>query len=120
VTLPTVFFPDDICGLRASFETATYKTMVTKFTADAQGGFHVVDFETGSIAVDYVDPALEDTTFRITNTFHHHLTPGGTETSTETLRQSDGELTIRYQFHLTVVDGEPRVVREVTSVRGCP
>jgi len=50
VTLPTQFFPDDICGLRASFETATYKTMITKITEDANGGFHLVDFETGSIA----------------------------------------------------------------------
>jgi hypothetical protein len=120
VTLPTQFFPDDICGLRASFETATYKTMITKITEDANGGFHVVDFETGSIAVDYVDPVLKDTTFRITNTFHFNLTPGGTETVTETLRQSDGELFIRYQYHLTVVRGEPKVEREVQLAPGCP
>ncbi len=70
--------------------------------------------------VDYADPAIADTTFRRTETFAVNLTPGGTYTVTNTLRQSDGTLTIRVLYHLTFVRGEPRVEREAVVVSGCP
>lgn len=120
VTLPTEFFPDDVCGERASFETWTNKTQVNHLTAHGDGSFHFVDFETGVIEVDYVDPAIPDVTFKRTESFSVNLTPGGTYTETTTMRQSDGTLTIRYQYHLTVVDGEPKIEREAFMYDGCP
>jgi hypothetical protein len=36
------------------------------------------------------------------------------------MRQSDGTLTIRGRYHLTVVDGVPKVEREALFVDGCP
>jgi hypothetical protein len=121
VTLATEFFPDDICGPRASYETWTNKTQLTHLTVLPDGsGYHFIDFETSIIAVDYVDPTIPDTTFKWTETFGVHLTPGGTYTETTTLRQSDGTLTIRARYHLTVVDGEPKIEREASYVSGCP
>ena len=67
VTLGSEFFPDDICGPRAVTETVTNKVQVNHVTANADGSFHVVDFETGTVVADYVDPAILDQTFRRTN-----------------------------------------------------
>ena len=120
VTLASEVFPDDICGPRAVTETVTNKVQVNHVTANADGSFHVVDFETGTVVADYVDPATLDQTFRRTNTEVFNLTPGGTFMHTETLQQFDATLRIISAFHLTVVDGEPNVERAVTLVRGCP
>jgi hypothetical protein len=60
VTLASEFFPDDICGPRAVTETVTNKVQVNHLTANADGGFHFVDFETGTLFSDYVDPAIPD------------------------------------------------------------
>jgi hypothetical protein len=120
VTLASESFPDDICGPRAVTETVTNEVQVTHLTANGDGSFHFVDFETGFLVADYVDPTIPDQTMRRTNTEVFNLTPGGTFTHTETLRQFDATLQIRSQVHLTVVDGEPKVEREVVMVRGCP
>jgi hypothetical protein len=120
VTLASESFPDDICGPRAVTETVTNKVQLTHLTANDDGSFHFVDFETGFVVADYVDPAIPDQTMRRTNTEVFNLTPGGTFTHTETLQQFDATLRIIFTFHLTVVDGEPKVEREVTMVRGCP
>jgi hypothetical protein len=68
VTLASVFFPDDACGPRAVTETVTNKVQANHVTENADGSFHVVDFETGTLVADYVDPAIPDQTFRRTNT----------------------------------------------------
>jgi len=120
VTLASEYFPDDICGARAVTETVTNRTQVNHLTAHDDGSFHFVDFETGTLVADYEDPSIPDQTFRRTNTEAVNLTPGGTFTVTETLYQSDGTLTIKVTYHLTVVDGEPVVEKEVVMVRGCP
>jgi hypothetical protein len=120
VVLPTEFFPDDICGPRASYEDWTNTTQVEHLTVRPDGSFMFMDFETGYIDVDYVDPAIPDTRFKRTETFTINLTPGDTFVETSTMRQSDGELTIRVQYHLTLVNGVPVVSREVTIVSGCP
>jgi hypothetical protein len=120
VTLASESFPDDACGPRAVTETVTNKVQVTHLTANPDGSFHFVDFETGILFADYVDPAIPDQTFRRTNTEVFNLTPGGIFTHTETIQQFDATLRIIGRVHLTVVDGEPKVEREVGIVRGCP
>ena len=120
VTLASEFFPDDACGPRAVTETVTNKVQVTHVTANEDGSFHFVDFETGFVVADYVDPSIPDQTFRRTNTEVFNLTPGGTFTHTETLQQFDATLRITFRSHLTLVRGEPKVEREVFIVRGCP
>lgn len=70
--------------------------------------------------MDYVDPDIPDVTFKRTESFSVNLTPGGTYTEITAMRQSDGTLTIRYQYHLTVVDGEPKIEREAFIFDGCP
>jgi hypothetical protein len=116
----TQFFPDDICGPRAVTETLTNTTEVQHLTAAADGSFHFVDFETGILVADYVDPTIPDQTMRRTETFNINLTPGGTYTETNTFRQADAVLQIRSTYHLTVVDGTPKVEHLVEFVRGCP
>jgi hypothetical protein len=116
----TEHFPDDICGPRAVTETLTNTTEVQHLTAKDDGSFHFVDFETGIMFVDYDDPAIPDQTMRRTETFEINLTPGGTYTETSTFRQADAVLQIRSTYHLTVVDGTPKVEHSVGFVRGCP
>jgi hypothetical protein len=113
-------FPDDICGLRATTETLTNTTEVQHLTANGDGSFHFVDFETGILFVDYVDPAIPDETRRRTEAFEINLTPGGTYTETTTFRDAGAVLQIRSTYHLTVVDGTPKVEHFVGFVRGCP
>jgi hypothetical protein len=113
-------FPDDICGARAVTETVTNTVQVNHLTANEDGSFHFVDFETGFLFADYDDPAIPDETFRRTNSESVNLTPGGTFTTTETIQQFSGTLRIIGAFHLTEVNGEPKVEHEVTLVRGCP
>jgi hypothetical protein len=120
VTLGSDHFPDDICGPRAVTETVTNKVQVNHLTANDDGSFHFVDFETGTVVADYDDPAIPDQTFRRTNTEVFNLTPGGTFTYAETIQQFDATLRIIGAFHLTIVDGEPKVEHDVTMVRGCP
>jgi hypothetical protein len=123
VTLASEFFPDnpdDICGGRAVTETVTNEVQVDHLTANEDGSFHFVDFETGTLVADYVDPSIPDQTMRRTNTEVFNLTPGGTFTHTETISQFDSTIRITATVHLTIVDGEPKVAREVTMVRGCP
>jgi hypothetical protein len=120
VTLDSEFFPDDICGPRAVTETVTNTVQVNHLTENEDGSFHFVDFETGFLFADYVDPTIPDETFRRTNSESINLTPGGTFTTTETSQQFSATLRIISTFHLTIVDGEPKVERETMLVRGCP
>jgi hypothetical protein len=120
VTLASEFFPDDICGPRAVTETVTNTVQVNHLTENEDGSFHIVDFETGFLFADYVDPSIPDQTMRRTDTEVFNLTPGGTFTATETSQQFDSTLRITSKLHLTVVNGEPKVERDVTIARGCP
>lgn len=120
VTYTSPILPDDICGPRAVTETVTNTTQVNHLTANPDGSFHFVDFETGTLVADYVDPAIPDQTFRRTDTEVFNLLPGGTFIYTETFRQADATLQIRSTYHLMLVDGEPKVEHFVGFVRGCP
>jgi hypothetical protein len=120
VTLASEHFPDDICGARAVTETVTNTVQVNHLTENEDGSFHFVDFETGFLFADYDDPAIPDETFRRTNSESFNLTPGGTFTTTDTTQQFSATLRIIDAFHLTEVNGEPKVEHQVFLVRGCP
>jgi hypothetical protein len=104
----TKHFPDDICGLRAVTETLTNTTEVQHLTANDDGSFHFLDFETGILVVDYDDPTIPDETRRRTEALEVNLTPGGTYTETNTLRDAGAVLQIRSTYHLTVVEAHRR------------
>jgi hypothetical protein len=113
--------PDDICGPGASYQSWVNTVEVNHLTARYIGSFHFVDFETGYIHVDFVDPATPDVTQSRTETFNVNLTPGGTYTETSTYRQRDGnDLIIRFSCTLIIVDGVPRVEWEAFFLSGCP
>jgi hypothetical protein len=92
-------------------------------TARPDGSFVFKDFETGTVEVDYVDSPWPDETYQRTETFTVILTPGDTyvvsNTFRQSLRNSEFKFTIRFYYHLTVVDGVPTIEREVSYVRGC-
>jgi hypothetical protein len=106
--------------IRGTFPRPSTTRRTSSYAAQDDGSFHFVDFETGILFADYVDPAIPDQTFHRTNTEVFNLTPGGTFTHTETLQQFDASLRITFRTHLTVVDGEPKVEREVMIVRARP
>ena len=93
---------------------------VTHLTELADGSFHFIDYETGTSSLITSILRFRTPQPRRTNTEVFNLTPGGTFTHTETLQQSDATLRIQFQVHLTVLNGEPKVDREVMMVRACP
>jgi hypothetical protein len=127
VTLPPQFYPAEpngLCGpYPATWETFTNKTQMNHLTARPDGSFVFKDFETGLVEVDYVDPTIPDETYTRTETFTVIMTPGDTLVVSNTFRQALAQnaykFTIRFTYHLTVVDGVPKIEREAMSVRGC-
>jgi hypothetical protein len=125
VTLPPQFFPDEpngLCGpAPAVTETVTNKVQINHLTARPDGSFVFTDFETGFLHADYVDPAIPDETYRRTETFTVNVTPGDTIIVSNTFRQAHTtfKFTIRFYYHLTIVEGVPKIEREVSYVRGC-
>lgn len=113
VTSEPQFFEDELCGRGGITETFVNKLQMQHLTANTDGTFHFVDFETGHVVVDFDDPAYDDIIFRNTETFHANLSPGETLTIHENLRQSDGDITFVGRYHLTVVNGGPVVERQV-------
>ena len=116
----TQSFRDDICGPRASEETVTIRTTVLHYTETADGTFNAHFTETGTIHVDFDDPALQDFDSQFTDSIHHVLTAGGTETFIETFHQVSGELKIWSRIHVHFVDGRLMFEREAGRVTGCP
>ena len=106
---------DDLCGFGELSEIHFNRLQMQHLTQKEDGSFHFTDFETGTTTIDFDDPQYADVVFRRTNTFHMNLTPGGTFTVNETLRESSANVTIVYRYHLTEVQGEPVVEREVES-----
>ena len=80
---PVVFFLDDICGPRASFESWVNTVEVNHLTARDDGSFHFVDFETGYVHVDYVVPAIPEV-HRADRDLYREFDPGGTYIETST------------------------------------
>jgi hypothetical protein len=114
------FFPDDICGPRASNVTFTFQTQVTHFTQRPDGTFNFVDVATGTYHVDFVDPSLADQDSQQTEAFHVALTPGDVNVASLQFHDHPTGLRIWEHLHLTVVDGNVVVDRDITGVTGCP
>jgi hypothetical protein len=116
----TEFFPDDICGPRASNVTFTVQTAVTHFTESPDGTFNFVDVATLTYHVDFVDPALADQDSQQTQALHVALTPGGVNVVSFQLHDHPTGLRIWEHLVLTVVDGNVIVDRDILGVEGCP
>ena len=116
----TDFFPDDICGPRANYVTFTIDTEVVHTTELADGSFSFVDAATATYHADFVDPARADQDSRQVGGFHITLTPGGTLVSSFAFHDFPTGIRIWQRYHLTVVDGNPVVERDILKVTGCP
>jgi hypothetical protein len=115
----TEYFPDDICGPRASTVTFTIRTQVLHWTED-DSTYNVQFTETGEYHVDFIDPALEDQNSQFTESVHHVLTPGGTEVFNLTFHDFPTGIKIWERIHATFANGELVVERELQKVTGCP
>jgi hypothetical protein len=116
----TEFFPDDICGPRASYVTFTFRTEVTLITELADGSFTFQDMSTGTYHVDFLDPALADQDSQFAGPTHVTLAPSGTFVFSVAFHDFSTGLRIWQRLHLTVVDGRPVVDRDILKVTGCP
>lgn len=116
----TEFFSDDICGPRASTVTFTIETEVTHVTEHLDGSFVFQDSSHATYHVDFVDPSLADQDSQSTQAVHMALTPGGTQVYSLTFHDFPTGIKIWQRIHLTIVDGQPVVDREILKVVGCP
>jgi hypothetical protein len=116
----TEFFPDDICGPRASNVTFEIRTNVKHLTQHPDGSFSYQETSTLTYHVDFVDPTLTDQDSQSTESFHVTLTPGGTQIVSDQFHDYPTGIRITFHLHVTVVDGNTVVDREIFSVTGCP
>lgn len=116
----SAFFPDDICGPRASTVTWSVRTQALHWDERPDGTFNVQWTQTGTYHVDFVDPALADQVSQYTDQIHHVLTPAQTEVYNETFHDFPTGLKIWVRIHATIVDGQMIVEREIDKVTGCP
>lgn len=117
----TEFFPDDICGPRAS--TVTFTATVSQSKSVVRDGtfFSYRDVAVVTYDIDFVDPALADYSGSLTEVNHFILTPGeNTFIVTNTYRDIGGDLKIWERLNIKVVDGEVVVDRGILKVTGCP
>jgi hypothetical protein len=114
------FFPDDICGPRASTTTFTIRTRVVRSTEEQDGTFNVTFADTGTYHVDFVDPAIADQDSQFTHTAHHAFTPGGVEIFNTTFHDFPTGIMIWERVHATFVNEQLVIEREVFKVTGCP
>lgn len=117
----TAFFPDDICGDRASTTTFTRLVEQSHLTQRADGSFSYHDVGVFTYTSDYVDPDLPDLTGQGTEVNHYVLTPGDTFIASNPFHDFFGDVHIHVKVHLTVrPDGTAVVDRDVLKVTGCP
>jgi hypothetical protein len=115
----TNYYPDDICGARASWVTATVRA--TAFHLTQNGDSYTSHYtETGTYHVDFVDPSLADQDSQFTGASTILLTVGQTLVVSSTWHDFPTGLRIWEQYHLTLVDGQPVIERYVLKVTGCP
>ena len=117
----TGFFPDDICGLRASTVTWTYTVAQSQLLERADGTFSYRDVSVATYVVDFVDPALADYSGRGVEVNHYILTPGDNSfIVTNTFHDFGGDLKIWERLNLKVVNDEVLVDRFLIKATGCP
>jgi hypothetical protein len=117
----TVHYSDDICGPRENYTTFARKVVVERLQDAGDGSFWYHYTARVNYLSDFVDPAIPDERGSLTEVISINLTPGGVVTSTSTFHDYLGaDIRIYERFHLTEVDGELVVVRDVGGVEGCP
>ena len=116
----SAYFPDDICGPRASFITFTARTAQQQFLPRRDGTWLYREVSVVTYTSDYDDPSLPDVTGRLTEVNHYNLTPGNTFIANEPFHDFFGDVKIWWKYHLTVVDGSPVVERSIVDWVGCP
>jgi hypothetical protein len=114
------FFPDDICGPRASFVEFTGRTQVTHATELEDGSLSFQFVDTGTYHVDFVDPALGHQESQFTESVHFTAAPGGTVVFSATFHDFPTGIRIYERVHVTEVDGRLIVDRDIMKVTGCP
>lgn len=115
----TEFFPDDICGPRASVVTFNFLVQALH-TTERNGTFNVQYTEVKTYHVDFVDPTLADQDSRLVDSIHHVFTPGQVEMFNETFHDFPGGVRIWYRDHETYRNDVLVVEHEVERVTGCP
>lgn len=122
VTVTQYFPPDpnDPCGFPGVTEIKHYTIAMEHLTQNADGSFHYIDFETGTVTLDWDDPTIPDVTLRLTNTFEVNVTPGEIITLSETYRQGGRTFRVREHLQIVVTKGTPRVERWTIYFSPCP
>ncbi len=117
----TEFFPDDICGLRASTVTWTYTVAQSQLVERADGSFSYRDVSRATYVVDFVDPALTDYEGSGVEVNRFILTPGDNNfIVTGTFHDFGGDLKIWERRNFKVVGDEVLVDRFLLKAIGCP
>jgi hypothetical protein len=116
----TEFFPDDICGPRASTVVFRLRTEVDHVTEHPDGSFSATFIETGTYTVDFVNPALSDQKSQFTGAVHFTFTPGETFVFSESFHDFPTGLRIWFRAKLVEVHGRTVVDRVIEKVTGCP
>lgn len=116
----TEFFPDDICGDRASVVTFTSTVSQSRFAERADGSWSYRDVSPVSYEVNFVDPALTDYAGRLTEVNNFIFTPGETFIITNTYHDFGGDLKIWERTNFKLVNDEVIVDRFLIKVTGCP
>ena len=119
----TEYFPDDICGPRAS--TATFTTTlvshaIVQYDTAVGRVVHLQMVETSSYTFVYDDPTIPSGRGHSTDTVHWNFTAGGADVYKEMFHDYAGGLRIQYRYHITTIDGVTHVEQEFFSVTGCP
>jgi hypothetical protein len=116
----TEFFPEDICGPRASSVTFTAKMAQWQYVERADGTWSWRDVSQVTYEVDFVDPALVDYSARLTEVNHYIMTPGDTFIVSNTYHDFGGGLKIWERLNIKDVKGDVVVDRGILKVTGCP
>jgi hypothetical protein len=116
----TEFFPEDICGPRATTVTFTETMSQSQYRESADGSWSFRDVAKVTYEIDFVDPALSDYSGRLTEVNHFIFTPGDTFIATNTYQDFGGDLKIWERLNIKEVGGEVLVERAILKVTGCP
>lgn len=117
----TEFFPDDICGPRASSVTFSESMAQSQLVERADGTFVYRDVSVVTYLVDFVDSALTDYPGRITEVNHYILSPGDNVfIVSNTFHDFGGDLKIWERLNVKVVNGNVLVDRHLLKATGCP
>lgn len=117
----THFFPDDICGPRASTVTFTETMGQSQFILRDDGTYVYREVDVVTYWVDFVDPALSDYPGRLVEVNHFIVTPDvNTDLVANTYHDFGGGLKIFERLNFKVVQGDVVVDRYIIKVTGCP